>query len=186
MRIISGKARGMHIEAPEGFDTRPTIDRVKEALFGRIQFRVQGAQVLDLFSGSGNLGLETASRGAEHVYLNDQNHACAQLIQKNADRLKLQEQVTVWALPYQEALKRAQANHLLFDIIFLDPPYGLGLEKEAIHFIEQYHLLAEEGCIILEHQKAMLPPEFNDYASMSTRNYGKIAITIYQPEGSKA
>ena len=129
--MIAGSARGRQFDALPGLDTRPTLDRVKEAVFGSLQFDLPGSHVLDLFSGSGNLGLEAASRGASLVVCNDQSPACAQLIRKNARDLRLMERVTVLQFDYRVAIERLTASGVRFDFAFLDPPYASGFGVHA-------------------------------------------------------
>ena len=118
MRIIAGSAKGTRIDAPEGMDTRPTLDRVKEALFGAIQFDIPGSTVLDLFSGSGSLGLEAASRGAKRIICNDLSPVCAEMIRTNADRARLSERVAVMQMDYRAALERLGQAGEQFDFAF--------------------------------------------------------------------
>lgn len=184
MRIISGEARGRKFEAPAGHHTRPTTDRVKESLFGILQFEMEGAVILDLFSGSGNLGWEAVSRGAKKAYLNDQDAACAQLIRRNAKHLGFEDRATISAFPFEMCLKKLKQQQVLLDIIFLDPPYGLGLEDQAIEIIEKEELLRERGCIVVEHQRSVAP-KFPVEGSVDSRCYGDICVSIYRKnEGS--
>lgn len=185
MRIISGEARGRKLETPTGNHTRPTTDRVKESLFGILQFEIAGAVVLDLFAGSGSLGLEAISRGAKRAYLNDQDAACAQLIRKNANHLGFDDRAEISALPFEAHLKKLKQQQLQFDIIFLDPPYGLGLEDRAMAMIQKEDILHGDGCIVVEHQRHT-EPQFPENGTVDTRRYGDICISIYRKnEASK-
>ncbi len=178
MRIIAGSAGGRRFEAPQGLDTRPTLDRVKEAVFGAVQFGLAGSTVLDLFSGSGNLGLEAASRGAARVYCNDHAAACASLIRQNAARLGLQERVRVTQLDYRAAVARYAEEKLVFDYAFLDAPYADGTALAAAELLASEGLMAENGLILLEHSAASVPaPKPALLALVRTRRYGKCAVS---------
>ena len=132
LRIISGSARGRSFDAPQGRDTRPTLDRVKEAIFGSIQFQVPGAVVLDLFSGSGNMGLEALSRGAAKAICVDASPVCAALIRKTGEKLGLGEGIRVLNADYRAALSSIQAEGQRVDLVFLDPPYASGFAAEGM------------------------------------------------------
>ena len=178
MRIIAGTARGRGIEAPPGLDTRPTLARVKEALFGSIQFDLPDSRVLDLFSGSGALGLEAASRGARLVILNDYDRNCAALIKKNAEKTQLTDRVTVWQYDYQEAIRRAKAQSLLFDIALIDAPYKAGMGEQAARLLFSEGLMAPEGIVMLEHARNLPPqPAPELYEVVWTRNYGDCSLS---------
>ena len=147
MRIISGVARGTKLYTLEGQSTRPTLDRIKEPLFSIIQNHIKDASVLDLFSGSGALGLEALSRGAKKAVLCDSSKEAIAIIQKNAIKTHMEEKTKILYMDYQMCLKNQKE---VFDIIFLDPPYEKNIGVNAIQLILQYHLLAENGMIILE------------------------------------
>jgi len=148
LRIIAGSARGRQFDAPPGSNTRPTLDRVKESMFGSIQFDIPDSTVLDLFSGSGNLGLEAASRGAKRVICNDYDRTCAELIQKNAEKLKLDSIVCVTCKDYVACLSDLKRMGERFDFVFLDPPYQEGAAKVAIEAIFTLGLLTQRAeCI---------------------------------------
>ena len=180
MRIIAGSARGRAFEAPTGKDTRPTLDRVKESLFGSIQFDVPDSRVLDLFSGSGNLGLEAASRGAKKVVCNDYNRACAELIAKNAKHLRLDSIVQVTCKDYAACLSDLARAGERFDFVFLDAPYLEGTGQLAAELVFALDLLAEDGRVYLEHADKAPPTLTNPKARLKqTKRYGSCAITTY-------
>ena len=159
MRIIAGSARGRQIEALPGLATRPTLDRVKEAMFGALQFDLPGSHVLDLFSGSGNLGLEAASRGAKLVVCNGDSAACAALIRKNAAAVRLSDVVTVMQLDYREAIRRLAASGLRFDFAFLDAPYASGFAEDAARTLFAEGLMQPDGLVLIEHSSTAAPPQ---------------------------
>lgn len=179
MRIIGGSARGRKFDAPVGEMTRPTTDRVKESLFGILQFALQDAQVLDLFSGSGNLAFEALSRGAKHAYLNDADRICAKLIKENAKHLKFEERSTIYCQSFEACLQSLAQQKLQFDIVFLDPPYNLGLENKALALLWGLNLLSKDAIIIIEHDKKTQPilPEGLD-CKIDQRHYGLITLSI--------
>lgn len=181
MRIIAGSARGRRFDAPKGMDTRPTLDRVKESLFGILQFDIPGSRVLDLFSGSGNLGLEAASRGAESVICNDRSRDCAEQIQRNASLLGLSGRVEVLCMDYASCVERLAQRGERFDFVFLDAPYADGTAAKAAEKIFTCGILGEEGRVIIEHAKSMPPVVPAELAEITDgRVYGACAITIYE------
>jgi 16S rRNA (guanine966-N2)-methyltransferase len=187
LRIIAGTARGRQFEAPKGMDTRPTLDRVKEALFGMLQFDIPGSSVLDLFSGSGNLGLEAASRGADRVVCNDHNRDCAEQIRSNAKLFKLDSIVQVLCKDYAVCLGDLARTGERFDFVFLDAPYQNGTAQAAAERIFSLGLLCETGRVIIEHAGKLPPVIASPLAElMHTRRYGNCAVSIYQRSDSEA
>ena len=151
MRIISGKSRGTKLYTLEGFDnTRPTLDRVKEALFSKINFELQDAIVLDLFTGCGALALESLSRGALKAYFCDNSFKAIKVINQNIEKTKMQDRAIVISSDYLNALEKLKKDNIKFNIIFLDPPYKTNYSIEAIDFILKNDLLADAGKIIIE------------------------------------
>ncbi|HWQ59345.1 MAG TPA: 16S rRNA (guanine(966)-N(2))-methyltransferase RsmD, partial [Clostridia bacterium] len=132
MRIIAGEKRGTVIRAPKGANTRPTLDRVRESLFGILQHEIPDASVLDLFAGSGALGLEAVSRGARFALLNDASREARLVIEANVKKLGFGDKTSLFCLDYAAALKRAAAAGWKFGVVFLDPPYGGGLIPGAM------------------------------------------------------
>ncbi|MEZ4508558.1 MAG: 16S rRNA (guanine(966)-N(2))-methyltransferase RsmD [Eubacteriales bacterium] len=187
MRIIAGTARGRRFDAPKGMDTRPTLDRVKEAVFGSIQFDIPDSCVLDLFSGSGNLGLEAASRGASRVLCNDYNRDCAEQIRTNAKLLSLDSVVQVSCKDYVVCLNDLARMGERFDFVFLDAPYQDGTAQKAAEQIFALGLLSDGGRVILEHAEK-LPPQLTTSSSKltQTRRYGSCAISVYERADSEA
>lgn len=181
MRIIAGTARGRKFDAPVGMDTRPTLDRVKESLFGILQFDIPGSRVLDLFSGSGNLGLEAASRGAALVVCNDRSRECAEQIAKNAELLKLDHIVRTTSLDYAECIERLRREGSTFQFVFIDAPYADGTATLAAEKVFQSGVLADGGRVVIEHATNLPPSVSEDEAvAADTRRYGTCAITIYE------
>lgn len=150
MRIISGSARGLKLATLEGTETRPTLDRVKEPLFSIIQTKIKDAKVLDLFAGSGALGLEALSRGAQNAVFTDISKRAVEVINQNIKRMKFEEKSVVLNQSYEKTLKDLASESKEFDLIFLDPPYASGLLENAIQEIISYNLLSKEGIIVVE------------------------------------
>ena len=148
MRIISGSARGTNLYTLEGLETRPTLDRVKESLFNIINDKIYDSIVLDLFSGSGAIGLEFASRGAKEVYLCDKSKQAKEIIQKNIEKTHMQGKVTLFNCDFKKALQKLENKK--FEIIYLDPPYKTDFIKESIEEILKLKLKNNEGLIIAE------------------------------------
>lgn len=150
MRVISGKCRGTHLMAPEGMETRPTTDRIKETLFNMIAFDIPECQFLDLFSGSGAIGIESLSRGAKRAVFVDQGEKALACIKANLEKTRLTADAKVIGTNVLDAIRMLARNHEAFDIIFLDPPYALEGIDRILEAIEKNNLLNEEGYIILE------------------------------------
>ena len=161
MRVIAGKARGMKLNTIEGLSTRPTIDRMKETLFNIIAFDLPDARVLDLFSGSGGIGIEALSRGAKEAVFVESNDACARVIKENLLHTKLDKQATLLQMDVEEALRKLGNEGTCFDVIFMDPPYAAGLAEVSLNGILEHVLLAAEGFVIVEHgaKTPLLPLE---------------------------
>ena len=148
MRIISGKARGTKLYTLDGLQTRPTLDRVKESLFNIINERIYDAKVIDLFSGSGAIGLEFASRGAKEVVLCDNSKDAIEIIKKNVDKTHLQDNVKIYKKNFNDLLESLQDTK--WDIIYLDPPYKTDFIIESLKKIIELKLLTQDGLIIAE------------------------------------
>lgn len=177
MRIIAGKCRGRVFAAPEGLNTRPTLDRVKESLFGSIQFDIPGATVLDLFSGSGNIALEAASRGAALCVAADMDAGCVSLIRKNAASLGLSDGLRILQGDYRKVLTELIAEGFRADIVYLDAPYASGFSQDAARIIFENALLRRGGRLFIEHSGEVQVPESELYAAFRTKQYGKCFIT---------
>ena len=178
MRVITGKAKGVQLKTPEGLLTRPTTDRVKEALFSVIHFELPGAVVLDLFGGTGQLGIEALSRGAKSAVFVDAREDACKLIRENLKRTKLERDGTVIRSDYLEYLSRCREK---FDIIFLDPPYAEVFLENALNRITEIDILQSDGIIVTERPLGKeLPWEFAGYDRSRDYKYGKTLLTIYR------
>ena len=180
MRVITGKARGVQLKTPEGLQTRPTTDRVKEALFSIIQFDVPGTRVLDLFGGTGQLGIEALSRGAKSAVFVDASDAACKLIRENLKRTKLENDAKVIRSDYLEYLRRC---HETFDVIFLDPPYAEVFLENSLNCITEIDILQTNGIIVTERPlEKELPWDFPGYTRSKDYKYGKTLITLYRKD----
>lgn len=150
MRVISGKARGTKLSSIESLDTRPTLDRVKESLFNIIQNKIEDSIVLDLFAGSGAIGIEFISRGCKEAYFCEKSNEAAKMIEQNLTKTKFTESSKLLVQDYKKALKKLQNENIKFDIIFLDPPYKANIAVEATRLIISMGLLKQNGIIIIE------------------------------------
>ena len=180
MRVITGKARGVQLKTPEGMLTRPTADRVKEALFSIINFDLPGAAVLDLFGGTGQLGIEALSRGAESAVFVDQREDACKIIRENLRRTKLESQGRVVRSDYLDYLRRCREK---FNIILLDPPYAEVFLENALKCITEIDILKSGGIIVAERPlEKELPFEFEGYTRSRDYKYGKTLLTIYRKD----
>lgn len=185
MRVISGSARGTNLSSLEGDTTRPTLDRVKEALFNIIQNELNEATVLDLFAGSGALGIEALSRGAKKAIFCDKSRKAIQIVKQNIEKTHLQEKVEIVNEDYIKFLNQIKQKEK-FDLIFIDPPYVQNIATRAVEEIIKLDLLAEDGKIILEtdnqeREKSQLEKiEINMY---DIRKYGRITLIFLGRKG---
>lgn len=180
MRVITGKARGVQLKTPEGMLTRPTADRVKEALFSIINFDLPGASVLDLFAGTGQLGIEALSRGANRAVFIDAREDACKIIRENIRRTKFENQARVIRSDYLEYLRRCKEK---FDIILLDPPYAEVFLENALKSITEIDILQSGGIIIAERpiEKELLL-DFEGFTRSKDYKYGKTLLTIYRKD----
>lgn len=178
MRVISGLAKGVNLKTPDGMSTRPTTDRVKEAMFSIIQFEIPGARVLDLFGGTGQLGIEALSRGAKSaVFVDVQDSAC-KLIYENLKRTKFEKTGKVIRSDYLSYLKNTTEK---FDIILLDPPYVEVFLENALNLITEIDILQTNGIIVTERPvEKDLPWDFPGYSRSRDYKYGKTLLAIYR------
>ena len=148
MRIISGKARGTKLYTLEGLTTRPTLDRVKESIFNIIQSKIQDSTVLDLFAGSGAIGLEMISRGASKAILCDKSKDAIEIIEKNIEKTHMKDKVELYNLDFENCIDKVKT--IKFDIIYLDPPYNTNYISKALNKIVDLDIVKQEGLIIVE------------------------------------
>lgn len=179
MRVISGKYKGTNIIGYDIDGTRPTQDRVKESLFGIIQEYIRDSHVLDLFSGSGNLGIEALSNYAEFSYFVDNNKMCCDTIKSNLDKVK-ETNYKILNTDYNDALNYFKNNSIKFDLIFLDPPYKLEVLDNILDKITSYDLLNNDGLVICEYENDTFKEDYNNLELIKNKKYGYKNIRIYR------
>ena len=176
MRVITGKARGRRLETLNGNDVRPTTDKVKEAVFSSIQFDIEGRRVLDLFAGSGQLGIEALSRGADSAVFVDLNPEAIAVINRNLKATGFEDQSKVIRADY---FSFAASTAEKFNIAFLDPPYRAGLLEKALNTVAG--IMSDTGIIVCEHPTdIILPDSAGIFAKTRCAKYGKISVSIYK------
>ena len=180
MRVITGKARGVVLKTPEGMSTRPTADRVKEALFSIIQFDVPSARVLDLFGGTGQLGIEALSRGAKSAVFVDEQESACKLIRENLRRTRLEQDVRVVRSDYRAFLNSTKET---FNIIFLDPPYAEDFLENSLKMITEIDILQSGGIIVTERPVGKeLSFELPGYSRSRDYKYSSTVLTIFRKD----
>ena len=178
MRIIAGELKGRRLSAPADNRIRPTSDKVKEALFSIAAPYLEDSVVIDLFSGTGNLGLEAVSRGARRVFFGDKSRSSMDLIKKNIALCKVEDKCITYLGDWEQILKKISEPA---DVIFLDPPYNDGLIENCIAKIDKHALLKDDGILIAEHGTNFTPPEtIGTLLKVKEKKYGTTAVTIYK------
>lgn len=182
MRVITGSARGRRLKELEGMETRPTTGKVKESIFSILQFDIEGRRVLDLFAGTGQLGIEALSRGARECVFIDQRKDAVNLIRENVKLCDLTDNAVVRQGDSMAYLKSGEK----FDIIFLDPPYGSKLLGKALEQITKFDICREHGIIVAESAvETELPPVAPPYSLYREYRYGKIKLSVYHRSGNE-
>lgn len=183
MRIISGRARGRKILSPESLETRPTLDRVKEAMFSTIQNYILDAVVIDVFAGTGSLGLEAASRGAHEVYLVDKSNVTYPLLKQNVENLKFNDFCHTLNMDAYEALRSLSKKGKVFDLIFIDPPYCREMIPEAMKIIKDDNMLTEDGIIVTKIDSIEEIYEgYDNIKLIKSKKYGNTTVCFYKYE----
>jgi len=178
MRVIAGQAKGHNLKAPEGLATRPTSDKVKGSLFSMITGHFYGAKVLDLFAGSGGLGIEALSRGSESCVFIDMSNDAVACIKANLEHTKLSEKGKVLKT---DSLKYLETCSETFDLIMIDPPYHKGLAEKALEIISQRNLLSPEGIVSVERDDSEGDlKDFFPLVCIKNKKYGRISLKIYK------
>lgn len=179
MRVITGTAKGRRLKTLEGNDVRPTTDKVKEAIFSSIQFDIEGRQILDLFAGSGQLGIEALSRGAQSAVFVDLNPEAIDIIRDNLKVTGFEDISKIIRADYFSFIASAKEK---FDIAFLDPPYREGLLESALSTVT--NIINDTGIIICEHPiDVNLSKEINGFIEKKQLKFGKILVSVYKKEG---
>lgn len=185
MRIITGSRKGMKLKTLGGEDvTRPTAERVKEALFSMINFDLEGARVLDLFGGSGQLALEALSRGASYALIADADKDAIGVIRENVAKTKFEDQAKVVSFDYKRLIDTMHTgNGGRFDIVFLDPPYASGFIPDALRRLVAADLLSDKALIICETDSDK-PVTYDGFAQKRFARYGRVYITLLEKEST--
>lgn len=173
MRVISGSARGRKLIAPEGLETRPTTDRIKESLFNIIAMDLYDCAFLDLFSGSGGIGIEALSRGAKKAVFVEKSAKAAAVIEENIKAARVDDRATLLKTDVLAAINMLKNKNEKFNIIFLDPPYSAGLYESVLDAICKTGILNEDGYIICEHDMANELPNVDGLKCYRIKEFGK-------------
>jgi len=185
MRIIAGRMKGTKLFTLDGINTRPTLDRVKEPLFSIINFKLEDSIVLDLFSGSGALGLESISRGAKKAYLCDNSYDAIRIINQNIEKTRAKDQVQIFSKNFEKVLEECSSKGIKFDVIFLDPPYKTDYAERATQIIVEKNLLNDNGIIIIEtdsKEKVIEKIQDIDITMYDERKYGRVSLLFLRKE----
>lgn len=180
MRVISGSLKGRNIKGFTLNGTRPTMDRVKESMFASIQSIIPNSTCLDLFAGSGSLGIEAISNGANKSYFADNNRLAIETIKENINMFNIKEQTEVLKMDYNEALNYFYNNNITFDVIFIDPPYAMHIINEILDKISKYKLLNNNGVVICEVDNNYLNDKIGDLSLYKNKKYGSTYLYFYK------
>jgi 16S rRNA (guanine966-N2)-methyltransferase len=186
MRIVAGIAKGRKLTVPKGLGVRPTTDRVREALFSSLGARIRGASILDLFAGTGALGLESLSRGAASAVFVERHKAHLSVLSHNIAGCGFADRSRVVDRDSLTALKQLQRENLQFDVVFLDPPYASPLLDRALTFLSESSLLSENALMVAEHPATGPPGPHVGLVIASQKRYGKTILSFVQREMSKS
>ncbi len=183
MRIITGIARGIKLETLEGNDTRPTAERVKESVFSMLQFEIENRKVLDLFAGSGQMGLEALSRGASSCTFIEKNLDAMEVVKKNAKKTRLSEKCKIVNVDYKDYLRGAKGREK-FDIVILDPPYSMKILPELLDSLVKYDLLNTNAKVVCESEDEI---EYmcEGLETIKHNKYGRVYITVLCKKGEE-
>lgn len=180
LRIISGTARGVKINAPDTKNTRPTLDRVKESVFNILMPYINETCVLDLFAGSGNLGIEALSRGANKAVFVDHSPLCIKVISENLKKTKLDDKGTILNMEVSKAIGHLKDKGEKFDIVFMDPPYNMNFLAKTLQMLNDFDIISEDGIVACEHHEDETAPDIvGRLEKVRSRNYGDTFFSFY-------
>ncbi|MGE5614724.1 MAG: 16S rRNA (guanine(966)-N(2))-methyltransferase RsmD [Bacillota bacterium] len=180
LKVIGGSVGGRKLNSVKGMATRPTSARVKEALFNILAPRIAGSEVLDLFAGTGSLGIEALSRGAERAVFVDKSPGCCSVVRANLENTGFTSCAEVYSMDFSEGIRFLSREGRKFDLVFLDPPYNKNFIQEALNLIEKNDIIRTGGIIAAEHRKSdSLPERCGGLKVVDIRKYGDTMITIY-------
>ncbi|WP_422123616.1 16S rRNA (guanine(966)-N(2))-methyltransferase RsmD [Planococcus sp. X10-3] len=186
MRVVAGKAKGLPLKAVPGNTTRPTTDKVKESVFNMIGPFFDGGNALDLFAGSGGLGIEALSRGIDTAVFIDKDGKAVETIRANLEKARLSEQAEVYRNDAKRAIKILKKNDFQARLLFLDPPYHVTEAYELMDFAAENGILTEDAIVVCEHEKGVTLPDRTKYFErFKHENYGGIVISIYRCTGEE-
>lgn len=180
MRVISGILKGRNIKGYDIDGTRPTMDRVKESVFATIQNELKNSVCLDLFCGSGNLGIEAISNGSKLCYFVDNNIKAIRVVDDNLKNLNIKDNAKVLNFDYKKSLKYFNENNIKFDLIFVDPPYDFHVIEKIIKYVDELSLLNDNGLLILEFEKEKLEEKYNNLVLIKEKKYSWKYVYIYK------
>ncbi len=181
MRVIAGTAGGLRLKTRNSEDTKPTLDRVKEAMFSMLAPYLNEAAVLDLFAGSGALGIEALSRGAKSCAFSDRNKMCCDIIQQNLTHTGLSGKASLLSMEFTGALKLLAEQSGQFDLVLLDPPYNKGFEQQAMELLAKYGLCAQGALVAVERAASVrLPQTVGPFTLLKEKKYGTVGLSIYE------
>lgn len=185
LRIITGEAKGKKLITLEGEATRPTSERIKEAIFSSIQFDIEERRVLDLFAGSGQLGLEALSRGAASVFFTDSAREAMEIVKQNVKTCGFEDRCKYLVSDWRNYIRKASGREK-FDLVFIDPPYAMECSADALMRLEKAGLLADGAIVVLESgTEEINPADFPNFECMKSTHYGKktfVNIFIFREE----
>ena len=180
MRIIAGTMKGRKLRAPSGLDLRPTSDKVKEALFNILSDQIEGATFLDLYAGTGSIGIDALSRGAPSVVFVENNKHHLQYLKENLASCSLEERAEVFATMASAFLTRAKKSNRSFDLIFIDPPYESKEVEKILPMLEEGDMITDHGMVVIEHfYKKTLPEKAGNLFFLKKYKYGETILSFY-------
>ena len=180
MKVISGTLKGRNIEGYNIDGTRPTMNRVKESLFATIQNNIKDSVVLDLFAGSGQLGIESISNGAKLCYFIDNNKEVIKILNKNIYNLNIKQSCKVILSDWKKSLNEFSNQNIKFDLIFIDPPYDYNVYEKILEKVSTLNLLNDNGLVILEYSNLKLKDTYNNLTLYKNKKYGNKSVNIYK------
>ena len=180
MRVISGYLKGRKLEGYNVETTRPTMDRVKESMFASVQNYIEDSVVLDLFCGTGSLGIESISMGSNKCYFVDNNKEIIKYLNKNINNLNINDKSIIINKDYKESLLYFKNNNIKFNLILVDAPYKMEVINEVINIINEYNLLIDKGILVLEYSFDKLKDNYDNLELIKTKKYSDKYVTIYQ------
>lgn len=180
MKVISGILKGRNIDGYNIDGTRPTMDRVKESLFGMIQNNIKDSIVLDLFAGSGQLGIEAISNGSKKCYFIDNNIEVIKVLRNNINNLNIKDKSIILLSDWKKSLNEFNNKNIKFDIIFVDPPYNYDVYEKILDKVSNLDLLNNNGIIVLEHSNIKLKDKYNNLILYKEKKYGSKSVNIYK------